>query len=133
MNFLRRLTTGLLLLLGIGAVAGALPMLFHPDGAPLGMSQSLLAHSPFHSFFIPGLVLLVAIGILPLIVALAALSRARDYGWYTAAAGAILTGWIVLECIFLRVVAWPHYLYAAWGLTLVLLGLVLRNDRQTQS
>jgi hypothetical protein len=126
------MTILLLLLLGVGALVGSLPMLADPHGTPLGMSQSVLAHSPFHSYFVPGLVLLVANGLLPFGVTVLAFRRSRDYGWWVAVQGAILTGWIVIECIFLRMVVWPHYLYAAWGILLLAGGLALRDDRTPQ-
>ncbi|MGB8262218.1 MAG: hypothetical protein WCE75_17805 [Terracidiphilus sp.] len=133
MRFTRIFAIVLLVLLGVGAVAGAVPMLADPNGTPLGMTKSLLEHSPFPSFLIPGLVLLFANGVLALWVAVLAVRRSRDYGWWIAAQGAILTGWIAIECIFLRAVAWPHYLYGGWGLVLMACGLALRNDRKPQS
>jgi hypothetical protein len=133
MHVIRWIAIVLLVLLGIGAVVGSVPMLADPHGAPLGMSQAMLAHSPFHSYFIPGLALLLANGGLAFWAAYMALRRAHDYGFWIAAQGVVLVGWVVFQCIFLHFIAWPHYLHCYWGLMLVACGVALHNDGAQQS
>jgi hypothetical protein len=132
MRFTRWLAIVLLILLAVGAVAGAVPMLSDPHGEPWQMPQSYLAHSPFHSYLIPGLILLAANGLLAFAVTWLALRRAPRYGLWIAFQGAVLVGWIVVECILLRMVAIPHYVYGVWGLILILCGLLLRHDDAPQ-
>ena len=50
------------LFIGLGAVAGGLGLVLEPDGSNLGMPLSMLEHSPFSDFLIPGLVLLLVNG-----------------------------------------------------------------------
>jgi hypothetical protein len=116
----------LLSFLGISAVAGAIPMMLHPGGSamvPLG----LLEHSPFHSFLIPGMLLLAANGLLSLVVLGLVLMRSMRHGLWTALQGCVLLGWLVVECCMLRTVVWLHWLYAAVALALIVSGLALRR------
>ena len=55
-----------LVFLGVSAVVGAIPMLVHPSDEPWAMPQNVLQYSPFHSYLIPGIILLVANGFLSL-------------------------------------------------------------------
>lgn len=55
-----------LVFLGVSAVGGGVPMTLDPAGEPCRLSQSLLQYSPFHSYLIPGIILLVANGFLSL-------------------------------------------------------------------
>ena len=118
----------LLAFLGITSIIGAVPMLLDPHGQPMQLPQSLLEHSPFDSFLIPGLILLGMNGLLSLAVLVLTLRRRRGYGLWTAAQGCILFGWLTVECVMLRMVGWPHYVYGAVALGLVVSGLTLRSD-----
>jgi hypothetical protein len=58
----------MLVFLGLSGIVGAIPMLRHPNDEPWHMLQSLLQYSPFHSYLIPGIILLAANGLLSLMV-----------------------------------------------------------------
>jgi hypothetical protein len=63
-----RLTFMLLLgMLGFSGIICGLLFLIEPDGSLLGMQPGWLAGSPFHDFIIPGVCLLLFMGILPLL------------------------------------------------------------------
>ena len=49
-----KVTIGLLVLLGLGALAGGVALLFRPDGSVMGFDVALLAGSPFPDYVIPG-------------------------------------------------------------------------------
>ena len=118
----------LLAFLAITSVVGAVPMLGDPHGQPWQMPQSVLQHSPFHSFLIPGLILLGMNGLLCAYVFFLALMRRSGYGLWIAAQGCILLGWLVVECVMIRMVIWPHYVYGAVALLLIATGFILRSD-----
>lgn len=125
MNKVRALAIAALAFLGIGAVAGGLMLILDPTGQRMGMPLSFLDHSPFHSFLIPGIILLLSNGLLSLAIMIAAIRRIAHYGWSVAFQGCVLTCWITVEVIMMRVAAWPHYLYWGLGLALIALGFVL--------
>ena len=119
----------LLAFLGIGGIAGAVPMIVSavrqtPGVIPL----SLLQHSPFHSYLIPGIILLVANGLLPLWVSLRLKARRPFSGLWTAAQGCVLLGWLIVQCAMLRLVNWLHSVYLALALLLIALGWALNRQ-----
>jgi hypothetical protein len=121
----RWVAIGLLFFLGVSGIIGAYPMIVDPLGTPWRMPQSLLIHSPFHSYLVPGIVLFCANGILPLVICALALGGMRKYPALTAIQGVVLIGWIVIECLMIRMVIWPHYLYGGVGLAMILCGALL--------
>jgi len=129
MKVVRIIAIVVLVYLGLSGVVGAIPLLVHPTGEPWGVPQSLLRYSPFHSYFIPGIILLVANGLLCLWVLWLAVRRHAGYGWWVAAQGCVLLGWLAVEVAMLRLAVWPHYLFGAVALVLVAAGLALaRGD-----
>lgn len=115
--------------LGLSALAGAWPMIFDPYGQEHNLPLLLLRNSPFHSFLIPGLLLLAANGLLACWVLWLVLKRKSGYGLWIAFQGCVLLGWLVVECWMLRLLFWPQYLYGAVALALIGTGFVLRRDR----
>jgi hypothetical protein len=47
----------------------------------------------------------------------------------------VLSGWLIVEMVMLRLVVWPHYLFGTVALVLVVagIGLVLRNSPRVDS
>ena len=127
-NFVRILAMFVLLFLGITSVIGAVPMLRDPHGSPLSMPQSLLAYSPFHSYLVPGLVLLVCNGLLSLIIFVAVLKRQKRYGQWIFVQGIILAVWLLVEIAVLRFVIWPHWFYGGVACLLLICGWRLWNE-----
>lgn len=117
-----------LLFLCLSAVFGAIPLLIDPSGALFHMPLQLLRHSPFSSFLIPAIVLLVANGLLSLWIFWLTLRKRQSYGLFVVVQGCILAGWLISEVIMLRVVVRLHYFYGAVALILLLSGLTLRKE-----
>ena len=128
MNKVRALAIAALGFLGIGAVAGGLMLILDPYGQRIGMPISFLDHSPFHSFLIPGIILLVSNGLMSLAIMVAAIRRMTNYGLWVAFQGCVLTGWITIEVLMIRGVGWPHYIYWGLGLALIALGFALTRE-----
>ena len=128
MKLVRITAIGTLAFLGLSSLVGAIPMILDPTGKMLRMPLSLLRYSPFDSFLIPGIILLVANGLLALGVLWLALRRRPRYGLWTAFQGCVLLGWLAVECWMIRVVVWPHYFYGAVALVLIATGLALRRE-----
>lgn len=109
---------------GIGAAAGGAALAGDPSGDLLRMPLWLLRDSPFQSFLVPGLVLLLAVGGSNLAGAWL-VWRAHPHGRVVSlAAGVVLAGWILAEIAFIGYVHWAQALYLAIGaLTAVLAAL----------
>jgi len=132
MKIVHATAIGLLGFLGITAMVGAVPLILYPQGDLMHMPLSMLQHSPFHSFLIPGIILLLANGILSFIVLSQTMRRRNGYGWWVALQGCVLSGWIVIQVIMLRATSWLHYLYLAVGLGLIAAGLALTREVKTE-
>jgi hypothetical protein len=114
--------------LAISAAWGALFLILHPNGSPMLMPVSVLQYSPFHSFLVPGILLLVSSGLLGAIVFVMALFRCRGFGSWVAFQGCVLFGWITIEVILLLTIVWLHYVYWALALLLIACGWALRHE-----
>ncbi len=114
----------------MGALFGGAVLVAGPDGHLLGMPQSLLASSPFTDFLIPGLLLFVALGLLPLVATVLTMFRSRAAPFVTFAAGAAVVGWITAEMVMLAgfsSLAWAAYLVL--GTSIAALGVAAVRNR----
>jgi len=59
----------LLVIQGLGGLTGGLSLAIRPDGSIMKIPLSYLDGSPFSDFLIPGLVLFLVLGVLPLVAA----------------------------------------------------------------
>jgi uncharacterized BrkB/YihY/UPF0761 family membrane protein len=84
----------------LGATAGGIGLVQDPVNN-IGMPLSMLEGSPFSDYLIPGLILLVVVGLFPLCVLYGLIRRRRWAWWLALAAGAALIVWIVTEGILL--------------------------------
>ena len=118
----------LLVIQGLGGLAGGLSLVIKPDGSIMKMPLSYLDGSPFSDFLIPGLILFLVLGVLPLVAA-AGLWMRRTWGWYAAfAVGCGLMIWILVEITIVPF----SWLQPAFGVVGVLIFAVaaLKSVRQ---
>ncbi|MHB9150484.1 MAG: hypothetical protein ACYC33_10485 [Thermoleophilia bacterium] len=114
-------------LLAVGAIPAGLLMIIRPSGSFMSMPLTMLDGSPFRDFLWPGVILLVANGILPLVVAWGAWRRKSWAPEGHVVVGAVLIGWIVVELLMIDY----HWLQAAYlGLGIVILGLGIWRWKQ---
>ena len=109
----------------LSALAGAtLAIALGGAGVPL----EYLAHSPFSSYFVPGLVLGVVVGGTQLAAAVTLLAKRRTALLLSAVAGFGLLIWIFVELAIIRQYSWLQSAYFGVGgleliLVLALLGI----------
>lgn len=134
----RNILVFLLAFLAIGAIAGGGGLVISPSGEALGMPVSMLAHSPFTDFLVPGIILLVVFGIFPCILVYALLRKPGshiaeklnlfgDMHWswtYTIYNGFALIVWIQAEMVFLGSVHWLHTFYMGYAVAIILVALM---------
>ena len=128
MKAVRAVSIASLIFLGMTSLAGAVPLIADPSGKLLSMPLTLLEHSPFASFLIPGFILLTANGLLSFSVLALVIRKKPLYGWWIALQGCVLFGWITIQIVMIREVIWAHYVYLLVAAVLVLCGWLLRND-----
>lgn len=103
-----------------------------PTGGLLGMPVALLAGSPFTDYLVPGIVLFVLLGLLPLATAVGLLLR-PGWGWLRGSGkhlawlaslmvGVLLIAWILVQMTILRFFLQPILLVQ--GIAIVGVGLL---------
>lgn len=102
---------GLLVLQAVGAIAGGGALAIKPGGDLLKMPLSYIEDSPFHDYRIPGLLLLLVLGVFPLVVAVGLLQR-RPWAWFGAFA--VGCGLIIFELVEHQVIGY-NVQQPIWG------------------
>jgi hypothetical protein len=132
-NFYKNLLIILLGFLSIGALLGGIALIIHPDGSLLQMPVKLLVNSPFRSFLIPGIILLLTFGIFPAFVVyglinkpenrfLNSLNLLNDYhfAWtFSVYTGIALIIWINIQTLILNSVGILHTIYSSLGILII--------------
>ncbi|MCX6372649.1 MAG: hypothetical protein NTX16_06125 [Actinobacteria bacterium] len=111
---------GLLVLQALGGIAGGAALAARPNGDLLKMPLSYIEDSPFHDYRIPGLLLLLVLGVFPLAVAIGLLQR-RQWAWFGAFA--VGCGLIIFELVEYGVIGY-NVQQPVWGTIGALIALV---------
>jgi hypothetical protein len=83
----------------LSGLAGGFGLSLAPDGGTLQFPVSYLEGTPFDDYLVPGLILLVVLGIFPLVVVYGLLRR-RAWGWWGAGVlGVGLLIWLAVEVV----------------------------------
>lgn len=81
----------------IGAIPAGYGLLKDTSGISIGMSTEMLANSPFDTFFLPGLFLLLINGIATLVAAILSFTRNKYAGYSGLLLGIALLLWIIIQ------------------------------------
>jgi hypothetical protein len=129
----------LLLFLGIGALSGGALLIISPSGKLLGgLPLSILEHSPFHDFLIPGIILFLVLGLFPCLLSITLFkktpSRLAEYfncfkdmywGWsFSIYIAFALIIWIQVETIFVQSVGWLQTFYMLYAIPIIFVALL---------
>ena len=104
---------------GVSAVAGGIGLVFDW----LGVNKSRLDGSPFNSFLIPGLILLVAVGGLLLSATWMVWTRSKLALEVSLAAGFILLGWFSVQIIMIGLFNWLQPIMASVGVAIAVIAV----------
>lgn len=122
---LRFLAIFLLLFNGVGAVIGGWILMIDPSGVQMQLPADYLKHIPFNDYFIPGLILFVANGLMSFVVLIATATGRRFYTQLLVVQGAILSGWIMIQILMVQDVYYLHYVMESVGLAIMGIGFIL--------
>ncbi|HEY5920283.1 MAG TPA: flavodoxin domain-containing protein [Kofleriaceae bacterium] len=115
----RFLLAAMCLFTGATAIAGGATLMIRPDGSLMEARPSMLQHSPFASFLIPGLLLLAVVGIGNAIAGVAVARNTRRAPYFALLAGSALLVWITVEMILLRSHHWLQIGYLSLGVLIL--------------
>jgi hypothetical protein len=115
----RNVLAGLDLFAAISAIGGGIGLLIGVIPLPL----SLLNGTPFTSYVIPALILMVVVGGSALAATIALLHQEPAAPTLSAVAGLIMIGWISVEVALLGLITGLQPFYFAVGLAMLALGL----------
>ena len=122
---------GLQVFIGLGGVSGGFGLVTEPSGANLGFHVDLLSKSPFSDYLIPGLFLLVVIGLGSLVGGVLSMLRYRYTGEIAAVSGAFLMIWITAQVCWIGLIVWLQPLFFCLGAVELALGLLLRRIKES--
>ena len=128
MPTLRRTVVGLHLFNAASAVGGGLALV----AGGLGVPTTLLRHTPFESFVVPGIFLAVIIGGSATIGATALLAHRRRALVISGAAGAVMVGWIAGETVLVEGFSWLQGLYLLTGAVAVAASIRLAQAERSR-
>ena len=92
----------LLLIAATNVLAVGFSFIVEPSGKGLGMTTDYLKQSPFTNFFIPGLILFIANGVLSIFMAIISIKKGKHYPLLISFQGCIPLGWIIIQLLMLQ-------------------------------
>jgi hypothetical protein len=110
---------------GITAVLGGIGLVSDPSGAKMNVPLELLKNSPFANYLIPGLVLLLVIGVGHVVVGIITFLRHRYSGNMAILFGAFLALYMITEVWFIGLVNISQPLYFVLGAVEIIFALKL--------
>ena len=115
--------------MALNALAAGYSFITDPSGKGLGISTAYLKpSSPFHNFFIPGIVLFVVNGLLSCVVAVLAIRKHKQYALLVLLQGMVYAGWIAIQLTMVTAFHPLHATVGGIGLMLMILGWWLRRE-----
>jgi hypothetical protein len=130
-NKLIRYALGLLqIFVGITAVLGGFGLVSDPSGTKMNVPLELLKNTPFTNYLIPGLVLLIVIGVGNVFAGIVTFLRHRYAGSISVFFGAVLAFYMITEVWLIGLVNFSQPLYFVLGAVELIFGLNLsRADK----
>ncbi len=124
MKALHVILGSILAFVSINAILAGVLFLIDPSGVKMGLNLETLSNTPFSSYFIPGIILLVINGFGCMIVATLAFKKHKYAGLLGILIGLILCGWIHIQMIWL-VYSWMQTVIFGFGCLSILLGTII--------
>jgi hypothetical protein len=124
-QYLRLTSISLLLLTAVNATVAGVLFIIDPSGHGMGMSVLYIKDSPFTSYLIPGIALLIVNGLLNFIAAYFVFSKKPFASLWVSIQGILLSGWIVIQVIMVKDISMLHIIMFTIGIILTMSGFLL--------
>lgn len=122
---LRIFSLMLLLFLGSFAIGGGWMLISDPSGFSMQLPIGLLSQTPFDNYLVPGIILLVAVGLLSILVGILTIRRSTYHTLWLILMGCILFIWLTTEVIFNIEFYHPLYHLPLYTISLFLIAIGL--------
>lgn len=109
----------------IGAFPAGILMLIDPDGSALGLPEALLTGSPFDSYLIPGIILIIVNGVFQTMGGVVSFKKRSMAGRLGMALGLLLICWILAQMVLISEVDLLHFVYLGIGILQFRIGYLL--------
>ena len=133
----------LLIVLSLGAIYGGISLIYDSTGATLRLKIDEYYNYPFKDFMMPGFVLFLTFGILPLTLIYPLLTKPklpwanvfniykkRHWAWtYPLYIGIFLVIWVDVQIATLGYYGFIQIFYSLYGLTLIIVSLLPKHMR----
>jgi hypothetical protein len=106
----------------LGAIPVGLQLITDPTGAAVGFPPGWIEATPFGSYLVPGLYLMLANGIGMLILAGLSIGRHWAAPWLTSILGAGLVIWIGVQLVVMPETSFLQAMFGVIGIALLVLG-----------
>lgn len=132
-----------LFFLSINALYGGISLILRPDGSLLGMNPQWLSGTPFHTFIIPGILLVLFLGLVPALALAGMIRKSRKrrfnrlnifrekyWGWtFSLYTGLMAIIWIVVQQLLTEYFILQPII-AGTGVIIVILTLLPRIQKE---
>ena len=118
-NVIRVATIVMLFFLAALATGGGIMLILDPSGLSMQFPPELLLDTPFADYRVPGILLLLSNGILPIIIGIMVILRTEKYQAFIIFQGIVLFLWLTIELIlnidyFYAILHFPLYTMSLW-------------------
>ncbi|HMS66820.1 MAG TPA: hypothetical protein PKD18_01730 [Saprospiraceae bacterium] len=124
---LKKASIILLFFTGINAIIAGTLFMIDPTGSKMGMSTTYLSNAPFANFLIPGITLFVVNGLMNVLTAILTLKNFKRFPSLILLQGLLLSGWIIIQVIWVRDFNGLHFTMLFIGLVLMVMGMLLKQ------
>jgi len=118
----------------LGAIPVGLSLVQDPTGAGVGLPKAWIEASPFGSYLLPGLYLLLVNGVGMLVLAALTVARHPVAPWLTGILGTGLLVWILVQLVVMPEVSFLQAVFGTIGVVLMGISVAwLRSTGQLQA
>ncbi|MBN1766958.1 MAG: hypothetical protein JXR50_03585 [Prolixibacteraceae bacterium] len=118
---------------GVGAITGGLPLVLNPEGTSEAINVEMLQGTPFRDFLVPGLYLVVFVGIAQLIAAYLSLNFRKATGIFSVVTGALFLLWVLLQLYYAGFVNYMQPAFFALATLEIIFGAKIMRQKPQES